>query len=413
MTTGDKSPPSTPTPKTQPPHASSYQLPLIALLIYPITLLIGSLYSSISPTARAPDHAHPAPLAPSIATDINFSSPPESPVNYFARKDNIFNVYFVKIGWLWLTLAFASLLISQPTYRQTATSSRRITQAIARYTLATTAWYLMTQWFFGPPVIDRSFVITGGGCERVVSGVAGAAQAATGAGEVAALETVFTAAACKAAGGKWAGGHDVSGHVFMLVVVTGVLCCEGVGVAGSFLGRALSLSVSEEGNEKDNEGGEKGRVWALRFVVAVAGLGWWMLFMTAIWFHTWLEKVCLCLLFLTKSHGGADLSVVWIDDCIGFALWHLLSAEKVAGVEGCCWDARCLSKYIVSLSMGLLYNMLIFIKEPLYIRVVVSLFYVYIKHCNIINCYFSSVDLGSGPKYPRWKATPTISTNHD
>ncbi|ODM23821.1 hypothetical protein SI65_01410 [Aspergillus cristatus] len=303
MTTRDKSPPSSPTPKTR---ASSHQLPPIALLIYPITLLIGSLYSSISPTARAPNHAHPAPLAPSLATDINLSSPPESPVNYFARKDNIFNVYFVKIGWLWLTLAFASLLISQPTYRQTATSSRRIAQACLRYALATTAWYLMTQWFFGPPVIDRSFVVTGGGCERIVGGVAGAAQAATGAGEVAALESVVTAAACKAIGGKWAGGHDVSGHVFMLVVVTGVLGAEGVGVAGSFLGRALGLgsSATDEADGKEKDGNaEKGRVWALRFVLAVAGLGWWMLFMTAIWFHTWLEKWSGLMIALGTLYG--------------------------------------------------------------------------------------------------------------
>jgi hypothetical protein len=32
--------------------------------------------------------------------------------------------------------------------------------------------------------------------------------------------------------------------------------------------------------------------WTLRLVWGVVGLGWWMLFMTAIWFHTWLEKVC-------------------------------------------------------------------------------------------------------------------------
>lgn len=164
----------------------------------------------------------------------------------------------------------------------------------------------MTQWFFGPPVIDRSFVVTGGGCERIVGGVAGAAQAATGAGEVVALESVVTAAACKAIGGKWAGGHDVSGHVFMLVVVTGVLGAEGVGVAGSFLGRALGLgsSATDEADGKEKDGNaEKGRVWALRFVLAVAGLGWWMLFMTAIWFHTWLEKWSGLMIALGTLYG--------------------------------------------------------------------------------------------------------------
>ncbi|PLN80828.1 hypothetical protein BDW42DRAFT_170234 [Aspergillus taichungensis] len=32
------------------------------------------------------------------------------------------------------------------------------------------------------------------------------------------------------------------------------------------------------------------RKWAGRFAGMVFGLSWWMLLMTAIWFHTWLEK---------------------------------------------------------------------------------------------------------------------------
>lgn len=279
----------------------------MALIIYPVTLLVGSLYSAISPTARGPQadpssHQHPAPLAPSIATDVNLSSPPESPVNYFARKNNIFNIYYVKIGWLWLTLAFLSLLISQPAYRSSAAGPkqpRRIAQAVLRYLLATTVWYLMTQWFFGPPVIDRSFVVTGGKCERVVAAVKGE-DTSTAAGAAAqGLESMLTAAACKAAGGSWAGGHDVSGHVFMLVLVTAVLGLEMTGVAGEEgLKRVFSCCCGggEDGKEKQ-DGGEKDdredglQIWALRFVLGVAGLGWWMLFMTAIWFHTWLEKV--------------------------------------------------------------------------------------------------------------------------
>lgn len=153
----------------------------------------------------------------------------------------------------------------------------------------------MTQWFFGPPVIDRGFVITGGKCERIVSGVSGAAAAGAAQvdGEVAALETVLTAAACKAAGGAWTGGHDVSGHVFMLVLATGVLGLEVMGVAGSAVYKSVSLGSSSDEEDKENDGGDEGekvQVWALRFVLGVVGLGWWMLFMTAIWFHTWLEK---------------------------------------------------------------------------------------------------------------------------
>ena len=62
-------------------------------------------------------------------------------------------------------------------------------------------------------------------------------------------------------------------------------CCGG--------GGAEDGKEKQDGGDKD-DGVEDGlQVWALRFVLGVAGLGWWMLFMTAIWFHTWLEKVSL------------------------------------------------------------------------------------------------------------------------
>lgn len=163
----------------------------------------------------------------------------------------------------------------------------------------------MTQWFFGPAVIDRSFVVTGGKCERLVAAVLGedTSTAAGAAGH--GLETMLTATACKAAGGAWTGGHDVSGHVFMLVLTTAVLGLEMAGVVGEGFWRLVVCcgGTGESGKEKQNgagdnkdDGVENGgknalQVWSLRFVLAVAGLGWWMLFMTAIWFHTWLEKV--------------------------------------------------------------------------------------------------------------------------
>ncbi|GLI78084.1 hypothetical protein PoHVEF18_006383 [Penicillium ochrochloron] len=282
-----------------------------ALLIYPATLLLGSLFSVISPVARAtrdsslrlPKSA--APLAPSLAADLHLS---ENPVNYFARKNNIFNIYFVKIGWLWTTVAFVSLLLFQPAYRassslsqaQQQTRVRRALQAFLRYAIATTIWYLMTQWFFGPAIIDRSFLVTGGKCEEVMER---AGKMDLGGSPSTQVETLFSAAACKAAGGAWRGGHDISGHVFMLVLATALLAHEAVG-AGAF--SAFSASNRADGDSARerkasdpvvsgpmNEEPDSGlaRKWSLRLVWGVVGLGWWMLFMTAIWFHTWLEKV--------------------------------------------------------------------------------------------------------------------------
>lgn len=282
------------------------------LLVYPATLLLGSLYSTISPTAHhsrdlSGSSSQPAsPLAPSLATDLHLS---ESPVNYFARKNNIFNVYFVKIGWLWTTAAFVSLLIFQPLYSSSRRESssqqearfRRTLQAVLRYALATTVWYLATQWFFGPAIIDRGFVATGGKCERALEEVG---KMAAGQSSPTDLETLFTAATCKSAGGAWRGGHDISGHVLMLVLATGLLAFEAVG-ASARAPACLSRSdpTGDTGRERKasdadnttvidstNTGGFA-RTWSLRLVWGVVGLGWWMLFMTAIWFHTWMEKV--------------------------------------------------------------------------------------------------------------------------
>ena len=271
----------------------------VILLVYPVTLLLGSLFSVISPVARSTrgSSSDPsAPLAPSLAADLHLS---ESPVNYFAKKNNIFNLYFVKIGWLWLTVAFASLILFQPAYNLSSASQvqqqarfRRSLQAFLRWCLATTVWYLMTQWFFGPAIIDRSFVVTGGKCEQALNKVANAGSESSSVQ----LETMFTAAACKTAGGAWKGGHDISGHVFMLVLATALLVFEAVG-AGAVAAspstprerKASDPNASSPGDQDATSG--VGRTWSMRLVWGVVILGWWMLFMTAIWFHTWLEKV--------------------------------------------------------------------------------------------------------------------------
>ncbi|KAE8149637.1 inositol phospholipid synthesis and fat-storage-inducing TM-domain-containing protein [Aspergillus avenaceus] len=260
----------------KPPSTTRLQPPTAALLIYPATLIIGSLFSVLSPTAqgtRDPPSSHASPLAPGIAADVNL---PQHPVNYFARKDNVFNVYFVKVGWLWLTAAFASLAFTQSPYTTSSSQQpRRIGQALIRYTLATLVWYLTTQWFFGPAIIDRSFVITGGKCEQIIP------KAEAGSTK---LHTLLTATACKSAGGAWRGGHDVSGHVFMLVLATSILAFETIGVVKNALG-------VENGEKDDEPVSSDMRKWSVRFVSAVAGLSWWMLLMTAIWFHTWFEKL--------------------------------------------------------------------------------------------------------------------------
>lgn len=281
--------------QTQQPHL---QPPAIALIIYPITIIIGSLYSLISPTARG---VSPEP-SPGTATAFTPQTNP-NPVNYFARKNNIFNLYFVKIGWLWTTLAFLALLLAHPAYTSPRLDSslrfRRAAQTSLRYLLVTVAWILTTQWFLGPPIIDRSFIATGGRCENPPpSGVPGQPILSE-------LEAMLTSAACKAAGGSWKGGHDVSGHVFMLVLASASLGLEMMGATLSVLrGEGAEIKDKKEdgdqpvGDGVDDDTRTMGAAWLRKFVWTIVGLSWWMLLMTGIWFHTWLEKVWSPLIFL-------------------------------------------------------------------------------------------------------------------
>jgi len=74
-------------------------------------------------------------------------------------------------------------------------------------------------------------------------------------------------------------------------------------------------SNNDNGNKDDEEdeleGEQAGNVrdpsniiakYATRFVWIVIALSWWMLFMTAIWFHTWLEKLSGLLLSVTAIY---------------------------------------------------------------------------------------------------------------
>ncbi|OJD15733.1 hypothetical protein AJ78_04031 [Emergomyces pasteurianus Ep9510] len=262
------------TPSRIPSRPLFPQPPPFLLALYPLTLLLGSLYSVISPTARsfASSSSSPA-VAPNSDTN---------PVNYFARKGNIFNVYFVKVGWLWTTLAFISLLLTQPAFNggrlSTNVRLKRVGQATLRYLLVTSAWWLTTQWFFGPGLIDRSFVATGGRCEASI--LPGPTDS------VSELAVLLTATTCKASGGAWTGGHDVSGHVFMLVLTSAFLVLELQGASSA------EVEMDErKGKHQDLVQRVHYEIWARNFTLAVGGLSWWMLLMTAIWFHTWLEKV--------------------------------------------------------------------------------------------------------------------------
>lgn len=108
--------------------------------------------------------------------------------------------------------------------------------------------------------------------------------------------------ACKAVGGKWLGGHDISGHVFLLVLGSVFLLEEVYHVLSRerlvkeeriiVMGDGAVKSAEEEAEGDDGAmASEEGWPWGVQVAVGVSGLSVFMLAMTAIYFHTWVEKL--------------------------------------------------------------------------------------------------------------------------
>ncbi|KAI6091192.1 inositol phospholipid synthesis and fat-storage-inducing TM-domain-containing protein [Hypoxylon rubiginosum] len=259
-------------------------LETLALAAYPALLAFGTLFSVLSPQTRGAPYDAGAQ-----------SHNPATAPSYFARKDNVFNVLFVKRGWAWISISFLAFVLTHPALNNQISGNIRKVRAATRWVLVTAWWALVTQWCFGPPLIDRGFRFTGGRCEvaaeAIEEGIADKADA-------------FTAAACRASGGRWSGGHDVSGHVFLLVLGSYFLVQE-VGWVACRAGRLFGPAREERcvvmgdgavkgaGVEADKSGAatdESELGVGGKFALVVVALCWWMLLMTAIYFHTWFEK---------------------------------------------------------------------------------------------------------------------------
>lgn len=258
------------------------------LAIYPATLILGSLFSYLSP------HVNNTLYSPSQQ-----SFPPHLAPSYFARKKNIFNLYFVKVGWLWTTFALLLFILTHPSFGRPlypALTARRL-KATLRWLGATAVWVLVTQWCFGPPLIDRSFRLTGGVCEMLDD--QGQVQ------RMSREREVLTHAACRVIGGQWKGGHDISGHVFLLILGSALLWMEVLPVLLGARGlreerrvlmadgRTVTAAVEKaevEGAVVAEKESEVVAGLGTKFAVGVVALSWWMLLMTAAFFHTWFEK---------------------------------------------------------------------------------------------------------------------------
>ena len=240
----------------------------VALGTVSFVLSAGTLYSVLNSTyldTSNPLLAHlPHPLQ---STD------------YFANKSNPLNTIFIKRAWGWTSGAFALLYATSPARIR---SSNRLLQ----YVVVTLAWLAFTGWFFGPPLIERVVVASGGQCVVAVP-VSGevidvpveycytksSLSPATHPALFTSLTTDFTTTAPWSARPRLRRGHDVSGHIFLLTMSILFLADQ----VTSSLRSAASWTAAHN--------------FAVTSNVVLIAIWVFATYTTAIYFHTPVEKL--------------------------------------------------------------------------------------------------------------------------
>lgn len=225
--------------------------------------------------------------------DNGLHSELQSPV----QKGHPINQYLVKLGWLWTSMPLAILLLytvyrihyyfySEP--RQTIAALKI---AIIRWLMATFYWILMTQY---APLAGK------GGLFHWVLRIHPSAKCS---------HAVFDSLDdCRKQGHSWMNSFDVSGHVFLLTHAS-LFIWEELIIAWRFL--HLSSYITNTSNGTSNDTINKTEWW-LEVAVAcmlsvVLGVWYYMLTITCLYYHQWLEKLiasAAALLFWRLTYAG-------------------------------------------------------------------------------------------------------------
>ncbi|XP_026477936.1 FIT family protein CG10671-like [Ctenocephalides felis] len=178
------------TKPTAPPTSMSEVLNLIILhqcrrvIFYNVNLKVGIYLAAVFIISLITDHA-------------------SIPRTYFSRSNNIFNLYFVKIGWLWtLLLTVPFILLTAYTY---CCGNRKqiMKNHLLRLGIATVFWLFFTKSF-------NYIEVQYGYCK---------------------VKGFLTKSTCLRSGHVW-NGFDISGHTFLLIYSSLILMEEAKAIIG-------------------------------------------------------------------------------------------------------------------------------------------------------------------------------------
>jgi hypothetical protein len=198
----------------------------------------------------------------------------------FASKQNPLNTLYLKRLWFWTTAAFAALF--QATHPRAQTY-----EALYQYIAETGVWLVFTSWFFGPALLERIILATGGECSVTLpSGyvvplpvkycLPGAPRAVSPA-----THPSLFAASLVVPELSWHSqprmrrGHDISGHIFLLTMSTLFLADQ----IAAF--RRAAPAPARTTVQKAALGG----------ALAVVAVNLFSMYVTSVYFHSASEKL--------------------------------------------------------------------------------------------------------------------------
>lgn len=238
------------------------------LLTITAILLLGTAYSVLYGTYL--DTSNPLlTLLPHHLADTH----------HFASKSNPLNVYFIKKSWGWTSLVFLFSYLTSPPQIRTR-------ERLSKFLFLTLVWVLFTSWFFGPALLDRFTVYSGGKCvyqlpdgkvETVPVEVCYAKSAISPETHQHLFREGATQSFMELPEGwhtvpRLRRGHDLSGHIFLLTMATLLLADQ---LRASFKFRAWWSGL---------------HMWAVAANIVLIGI--WLLgtYTTSVYFHSPFEK---------------------------------------------------------------------------------------------------------------------------